>query len=657
MRRRWLECAAGLVGVGLALAAGVVAERASVAQTDPPPAPDAAAAGAAYSDVAYTLHAELDAVEHRVRGEGVIRWTNRSREPQKELWLHLYLNAFKNERTVFMRSPAGAGFRGGGLPDAWGYISVDRLYARELERDLWPDAELTPGDPLDETDARVPLPREVAPGETLTLEVRWLSVLPRVTHRTGYAGSFHMVAQWFPKLAVLEPDGRWSHFPFMRLSEFYADYGSYDVTIDAPAGFVVGATGKLHGHEPAGDRVAWRYRQDRVHDFAFAAWDGFDEKTAEADGVALRVLYPKGAEPLARIALAEAAFGLRWYGEAFGDYPYDTLTIVHPPMQARDAGGMEYPTLITTGGHWTEPLIGARSVEAVTLHELAHQWFYGLVGTNENAWAFLDEGITTWATMRAAEARHGAGAAFDGLGFAIDHAALVRMAAAEAWGHDEIAQPADAFATGSDYGRLVYSRTATLLETAARVWDAGALTAAVGAYARAHRFGHPTPADLIAAVRSGVGEDAAAMLERGLMHNGWVDLSVATFRSEPRQAPRGIFGDPDDPDPPPEADGAAYTGIITVRRRGDLVIPVEVEVRTEGGHVETLRWDGQGPHHTFAWSGDSPIEAVIVDPEHRVLIDQDLSNNVARRAPSRLAPRVLSHAAYLAHVLLELAAP
>ena len=303
--------------------------------------------------------------------------------------------------------------------------------------------------------------------------------------------------------------------------------------------------------------------------------------------------------------------------------------------------------------------LGVRTIEAVTLHELAHQWFYGLVGSNEYRWAFMDEGLTTWATLRAAEAKYGDGAALDGFGFKLSHTALTRARAAGGWANDTIAQRADAFGMGSDYGRLVYARTATLLETIGRVWSADALDAAMLAYAKNHRFKHPTPDDLITAIRTGVGKDAAAFLKTSLHDRGWVDLSVASFHNVKNESPEGIFGDPQNPTKAPKPDDpeAERRAVIKVRRKGTLVVPVDIEIRTEDGGVETIRWNGATPHYTYIWTGNSKVSAVIVDPEVKVLIDQDLSNNARRVSPSSFAPRVASHVGYLAQLLMSLTAP
>ncbi|MEQ9319635.1 MAG: M1 family metallopeptidase, partial [Polyangiaceae bacterium] len=528
------------MGLGLALLAGAISAQspspepeAPSPSSEPEPEPAAEAPTSDGPPVAYQLKATLDVLEHRVKGEGTITWRNASTEEQREVWLHLYLNAFKNERTVFMRSTATRGFRGGGKPETWGWLRVDALKGQGT--DLWAKAEAhSPDDPDDETDIRVPLAEPVPPGGEVTFEVRWTAQLPTVTARTGYLGSFHMVAQWFPKLAKLEPDGTRAHFAFHRLSEFYADYGSYDVTIDVPQGFVVGASGPRVEEQDAGERHVVRHRMDRVHDFAFCAWDQFEVHERQAPtGVAMRALVPRGDGDLAALELDEAAFGLAFLGERFGAYPYEVLTIVHPPPKAREAGGMEYPTLITTGGRWYQPRLGMRNLESVTIHELAHQWFYGLLGSNEHAWPFLDEGLTTWATLWALESRYPDRSGFSGgwLGWTIGHPALVRAGSAKAAGKDAIARSARDFALGSDYGGLVYARTATLLESLRRLYPEK-MPVAMKAYADAHRFGHPVPDDLLSAVREHVGERAATAMRRVLFERGTLDVSVASMWSE-----------------------------------------------------------------------------------------------------------------------------
>ncbi len=604
----------------------------------------------------YTLVARLDPKAHEVEATGTIRWTNTSRVPQQELWLHLYLNAFKNERTLYMRTP-GSGFRGGGTLADWGSISVVRLRARELEADLWPPAD-APIDPLgDETDVRVPLPRAVAPGESLTLEVAFRAHLPSISLRTGHFEAFHMVAQWFPKLARLEADGRWAHFPFTRFSEFYADFGAYDVTVDVPAGFVVGATGRRTSFASGGGREVSRFVQDDVHDFAFAAWDGFREKATTVDGVQLRCLYPAGYDRAADVEIEAARFGLGHLGAAYGRYPYETLTIVHPPDGADEAGGMEYPTLITTGGPWYLPWTPVRFLELITVHELAHQWFYGLVATDEHRSPFLDEGLTSYAESEAMEAWYPGSSAGELLGLRVGVPATYRIGGLSALHDGTVARGADEFATGSEYGSLVYGRTATLLTTLGRTFGPERLRRALGRYARSQRFAHPGPEALLAALRESIGPEAEAVARAVLFDGAWVDYRVDSFASSRPSRPAGIFGDPTSPSAAPAPRGGnRWFGDVLVRRRGTLALPVEVELTATDGSVQRVAWDAGQPFARLPYEGSAALASAAVDPNHAALLSSDLLDD-AKGGGGVVAPRVLELGGFVAAALIHAAAP
>lgn len=610
--------------------------------------------------VDYTLRASLDPVLHTVHGEGTITWRNTSHVAVSEIWLHLYLNAFKNERTLFLRAPIEGG-RGTGPVGSFGYIDVRKLVAPQFGGvDLWKTAEkTTPGEPEDQTDVRVPLPGPIEPGGTLTLEVEFEDELPRVVERTGYFGSFHMVAQWFPKLARLEPDGRWAHFPFYHLTEFYSDYGTYDVTIDVPQRFVVGATGSRVSETVENGRKALRYVQSDVHDFAFTAWDRFVERDATAGGVAIRCLFPPGYDAVAEREIATATFGLRRYGEAYGRYPYPTLTIVHPPAGADEAGGMEYPTMITTGGAWWTPP-GIHSIEAVTLHELGHQWFYGLIGTNEEQWPMLDEGLNSYAeTVHLAEML-GPGSYVDLAGLTIGDAEGQRVFAIRV-GHDApVAAPAPAFPSGADYGGLVYARTATIFQTFARVYGRAAVARGLGRYARRYRFEHPGLEELVAAMRDELGEAAERNLRAALLDRGWVDYRVASATSKPKAAPAGIFdvdGKRSTIEPGAAGTGGEWEGWALVMRHGTLEFPVEIELTSADGTTEVVPWDGEGDFVRVPYVGKSALTTVRVDPAASVWLDENLFDGAWRAFGGTRAPRTIERGTYGAELLLQAVMP
>lgn len=670
-----------LGGVALALALGVL-ERVEVAlaadeRTAPPAAaPPAAAPPPAEPDAtpppaepltpttparvaSYVMSARLDAPAHRVDAKETIRFVNHSPRPLSDLYFHLYLNAFKNDASVFLRSPFGEA-RGGLRAEDWGYIDVKRCTAPSLgAKDLWPaHAPGSPDDPDDETDVRLPLPAPLAPGATLELELEFSAKLPSVVLRTGYSGDFDFVAQWFPKLARLEDDGAFAHFPFHAQAEFYADFGDYDVTLDVPAASVVGAVGRRVESTPRGDRRIERYRAEGVHDFAWAAWPDFHEVDRRIGAVDVRVLFPAGHENNAEHTLRALGFALPRASALYGAYPYSTLTVVHPPESAGEAGGMEYPTLIATGGPWYSGLFGDRGIESVTVHELLHQWFYGLVATNEARSPFLDEGLTSYAELRTLDAMFGAGSAFDGFGLTLSMTSLERAFSAARTGDLAVASPAAAFPSFRTLGALVYSRTATTLETLARVYGRDRFETALGAYTRRFRFAHPTPRDFFDVMGEKLGPDARRVLEQALEGRGRVDFLVRDVQNAPERAPAGVFDRPDGRETVPvaPAPGQHFRGRAVILRHGELELPVDVDLVDEAGKTQREHWDGHGPLHVIDYRGDARLAYVVIDPEHKLLLDDDLLDNAAA-ARSNPCRRTLERATYFAELALGLALP
>jgi hypothetical protein len=590
--------------------------------------------------VDYTLHATLDPAMHTVHGEGTIRWRNASTTPVREIWVHLYLNAFKGPNTTFMREDVGG--RGSTLPTQWGQIDVRRFVLKDdadANVDLWANAELHRPNDEDETDVRVPLPRDVLPGETITIETAWDDKLPAIVERTGYDGSFHMIAQWFPKIARLEEDGHWAHFPFHHLAEFYADFGTYDVTLDVPEAFTLGATGRAVETKVGGGRRVERHVQEDVHDFAWTAWDKFEMRSEAVGGVAVTVLYPPGYGIAAEREMAAVRFALPHFGERYGYYPYPRLTVVHPPSSAREAGGMEYPTLITTGGPWYGPP-GIMALELVTIHEFGHQYFYGLVASNEVAWPFLDEGINSYAEVESMEAWLGPGNVASLGGLKVGNGPVKATTSNLSVHNTKVAQPAFAFPTGGDYGNLVYSRTAAIVDTLRRVYGAQNVARALGRYARRYRFKHPGPEELIAIFEEVLGPRAAANLRTALFDKGWADYTVETVTSR-------------------HAEAGDHEGWVLVRRRGTLSFPVAVELTLDDGSTQLAHWDGEGDAVRIPYRGPLALTSAVVDPDHSVMIDADLTNNfgVAAGRSGGGTGRSFERALYYAQLLVQAVSP
>ncbi len=601
----------------------------------------------------YAIEARLDPDTHRIDGREVIRWRNASRRPASELWLHLYLNGFRSTASSWLRHSDRRSIDELS-PDGWGWIELASLEAdgANLLGDLRYEAP-DDGNPDDRTVARVPLPREVAPGETIEITVAFLAQLPRVVARTGYHRDFHLVGQWFPKLGVLERDGSWNCHQFHPSSEFFSDFGNYDVSITVPRDFVVGATGRRVETRDAPDEgwVTHRYVQDGVHDFAWTAWPDFVERTVtfRSEGlpqVAIRLLLrPETARFANRYAAALGA-ALEHFGHAYGPYPYPTLTMVDPPWGAREAGGMEYPTFIATGTHVLSPLL-SQDPESVTVHEFGHEFFYGLLATDEMQESYLDEGINTYATARVLADVYGPETwtyrawdlpiPFRGvtLDQPLDTSARYFLRPSV----DPVARTSWGYLDRRSYGAMTYSKMSLLLAQLERMLGTEVFDRAMHDYALEWRYRHPRTADFIRSLSRSVGQDLGGYFRQTLYGSQVLDFAVDSATSERRRGPIGVFGEGEDRETTDHREKLpGWESEVVVRRLGGVRLPVVTELVFADGKRAMLRWDGQDRWVRFRVTGPELLWA-RVDPEGTLLLDVDRINNSRRVEPDRRASR------------------
>ncbi len=629
--------AAKVRAIALALCAGA-ASPLLFAQSFPPPV------------ASYQITCRLDAEKKTIEANEVLTWKNTTSHPAPTLRFHLYLNAFRNTLSTFWRESGGEG-RDGRLPDSWGAVEITRMIGPD-GADLLPAMRfIAPddGNADDRTVAEVQLPRPVAPGETISIALDFQDRLPRVAVRTGYKDDFFMVVQWFPKIGVLQEKG-WNCHQFHAWSEFFSDFGNYDVSIDVPARYKgrVGATGeRVEERETSAGRVLYRFRQPSVHDFAWTADPGYlvlEDTFREAglgDTRLFLYLQPEHADQAPRyFGAAKAA--LSGYGRVLGGYPYATLSIVDPPWGAHGAGGMEYPTLITGGTVWSAPKAIHRP-EGVTVHEAGHQFFYGLLASNEFEEAWLDEGFNTYMTDRVMKAAYGPnhvdldvfGLHFP-LGIDIHYPLDVNRRYFEVADWDVLASESWRFRDRRSYGGQVYSKTALTLATLERLLGTPMMDRALRLYADRWRFGHPTTRDFIAAVNDATGADWAWFFDRTFYSSGIVDYAIGGAETKPARPPLGLFekeGKLSDGPPAALARARGYDSVVTVVRRGDVAMPVDVLLRFEGGRVYRSRWDGEARWKRFRVAGGPRLLEAVVDPDEKILLDADRTNNGRRTEP------------------------
>jgi len=558
----------------------------------------------------YAIDVALDVEQKTLTGHEIITYTNTTAEPIPDLVFHLYLNAFRDQNSLFLRE-SGQAHRGfDWSPELAGWIQVANLSLAGAT-----PAPLALHEIEDGTLARAALPVLVAPGTQLVVELDFTAQLPRVFARTGYVDDFYMVGQWFPKLGVWE-SGAWNAHPFHANSEFYADFGNYDVRLTLPAGYVTGATGLPQSTTENGDGTQTvHYYAVGVIDFAWTACPRFRIAAQQSGGVELLYLYLPEHRWTVRRTMAAASAAMDLYGQWFGPYAYSRLTIVDVPDEGQGAGGMEYPTLITAGtldlvGGPAGMIIGraSRLLELVVTHEVAHQWWQSTVAFNEAEEPWLDEGLADYATTRAMEAAYGVDTSL------LDIAGL-RVGALEMRRFDYLSAPQVPMAgrawefDAMEYGVAAYAKPVLALRTLERVLGDETMLAVLSEFTRRYRFAHPTAADLRAVAEEVSGRDLAWFFDGLVAGDGVLNYRLAALDAHS----------------------------VTVARQGDLVLPTELLITFSDGSTLLQPWDGRESQRTFTYPDHPPLRSAIVDPERSLQVDLAWADNGLSRRPEPAA--------------------
>ena len=580
----------------------------------------------------YTIDARLDVRSHTIAGSETIVWRNITSRAANELQFHLYWNAWKNDRSTFMRERALAG-GGRAIPES----DRSRIDITALKLTAPTAGDLTPhmhfvapddGNADDETVMAVPLPEAVPPGGSVTIELTWASHVPRTVARTGVIGNFYFIAQWFPKVGVLQ-DAGWNCHQFHAGTEFFSDYGVYDVSLTVPRDWIVGATGiERERRDNLDETRRHRFVQEDVHDFAWTTSPDYIERTARFEHPTLPpvdmrlLLQPEHASQADR-HFAATRTTLKYYGEWYGPYPYGHITIVDPAFQS-GAGGMEYPTLFTAGTRW---LAAARVIvpEGVTVHEAGHQFWYGIVGNNEFEDAWMDEGINTFSTARAIaqvyDPNYLATRYFGGfVPWVFTDIVLSRETEGNrlaGYRHDARsdvqATPSYQYFPASG-GSITYNKTALWLNTMERWLGWPALQRILSTHFDRWKFRHPTPHDFFEVTTEVLGRDIGWFFDQVYRSSDIFDYGIQELKSAREQD--------------------HYRTTVVARRYGEATFPVDVKVTFTTGEPALEHWDGKARWKLFTYERAAQAVSAEVDPNHVLLLDVNLTNNSKSLAPN-----------------------
>ncbi|NLC08173.1 MAG: hypothetical protein GX755_09465 [Syntrophomonadaceae bacterium] len=327
----------------------------------------------------YRIMVELDPDQRQLKGVCRLNLRNDQALPYQELYFHLYPNAFQDSQLT-PAPPAAyrAGFSPGGMD-----LTEVRVEGMPVKTEV------------NGTLLKIWLPRPLLTGQSTTVEISFSVTIPQAAYRFGHFNGVTMLSNWYPILAVRDGAG-WHLDPYSRLGDpFYSQVSDYEVTILLPADQVVAATGWVEAEtavSPAKKRI--RLRAQQVRDFALVTSADFRVIFEPVNGVTVYSYYLPGHESGGELALQAAKRTLQYYNRTLCPYPYPQFSVIEVPMEGFE--GMEYPMLAYLNSRYYTSKFSVRDWEPLVAHEVAHQWWYGLVGSDQYREAWLDEGLAVW---------------------------------------------------------------------------------------------------------------------------------------------------------------------------------------------------------------------------------------------------------------------
>jgi len=581
----------------------------------------------------YRIRARLDAAQKRLSGNAHITYHNRSPDTLATVFLHLFQN---------LHAP---GARRNEENEVTGGVTLQRVVA-----DGTPIAQAQGAGPayaVDGTILGIRLPRPLHPGDSARLEIDWSFAIPRSgAGRMGWSrDNLFFLAYWYPQMAVYDDVNGWNRDQYLGLGEFYTGFGSYDVTIDAPEGWVVTGTGELANEaevlpaavrarlarartsdrpvpvltaadfgagkatvDAPGDRLQWRFRAQRVRDFAFGAtreslWDAARAPVGDRDGdgrvdhALVNSLYRADA-PRWKNATEYGQHSLRFLSEFTGyPYPWPHMTAV----EGEDiiGGGMEYP-MMTLIGSYTRGT--DQSLYEVVVHEIAHMWVPMIVGTNETRYGWIDEGTTSFNEANAVAAR------YDGGPEAAEAERAGYLALARAGGEGEMMRWTDFHTNTAAFGIASYTKPSTVLRALRAVLGEETFRRGYHGFIRDWAYRHPTPWDFFNAFEAAAGRDLDWFWSSWYFTTWTLDQAVGGVASGPQGT------------------------TITVRDLGLVPMPARLRITRQGGEVlerevPVETWLSGTRTATVTVPAGPPVVRVEIDPGAE-FPDVDRKNNV-----------------------------
>lgn len=585
--------------------------------------------------VHYEIDAKYDTSKHTVDATEVLTYHNLTGQALDHFPFHLYQNAFQPKAT-FVRDAKLMGSRDTAYA-TWEdkYYGSEEIKSIEVvgQGDLTNNLQyIAPddGNKDDKTVVDLRVAKPIPPNAFVQFKIAFQTKFPETQARSGWKRDFLLGGQWFPKVGVWW-HGAWNCHQYHNTTEFFADFGVFDVKLTVPQYEVIGASGVETGsvNNPDGTKTV-TYHGDDIHDFAWTVSPRYKvrESTYQAQmgPVKLRFLMQPAhwsqAERHELIVRETLDRFEKWYGP----YPYKSLTVVDPEPDSA-AGGMEYPTFITGDSSWFMPQ-GMHLPELVVEHEFGHQYWYGMVATNEFEDAWMDEGINSYTEVKVLDSILGKNTTIlDLAGATYGEREEQRDSYISTADRDAIAEKAYDYYNSGSYGGVTYGKTASVLLTLEGIIGEDTMAKAMQVYFMKYRFTHPTKEDFLKTIEEVSGKDLRWYFNQAIYGTQVFDYEVSQVESFPTDWYQEKKGKDKKEAKKGGKDDTVYQSYVALHRKEDFVMPVVVQINFDNGEKVRERWDGQGRWIRYSYQKKAKIVSAEIDPDHTVQLDRNDFNN------------------------------
>ncbi len=561
----------------------------------------------AFEHPRYEITAAVDSAEKTIAAKEKVTFVNNADNPTQELYFHIYPNRkYTDEEMAFMARYAGY-FKVNPFPEGFkqGKLEIQNVSLGGKNLDFRIEG-------ADQTLLKVMLDAPLQKGESISVDIDFMAVIPHAYGRFGWHEDIMALARWYPILSVHDKEG-WNTHPFYPFHRpFFSESANYSVQLTVPDNQVIIHSGDLisETQNSSGTKTVVLETENPVRDFSLALSPSYKIFETTEQGVAIKSFYKEGDEGRAKEALNDAKDTFNHYIKRFGVYPYKEFSIA--PVYLGYGGEQMSNMIFIDTRVYGLPKFLSRYFDFLISHEAGHQWFYNLLGVDGFSNMWLEEGVNSYFNLEYLENKYGKDAAVVVLPKYLD------------W-----LLPNFSFRRGRDYRYKTIARTNLDRPVTGKL---SSFTEPSSIFSITYGKG----SRIISMLRYKIGDEAFKKVFKRIFQeyqfrNLTVDDFMRVCQEESGQDLREEFFDPwlSTTKKYDVAVNGVRGGKILLENRGEITMPVDLRVEFSDGTVKDMAWDGRGKTKEMAVDGAASVKVkrVSLDPNENIL-DIDRTNNI-----------------------------